>query len=207
MIPHPSLFFSLFLSPSVILPDGHFSIIFAHCLFCFLSLCYAFGCLSVLVCVCLFLHVLGRVWQHWEVTKEVNDDRPSIMLYGLCMVLPWRVAALCSNSEHPVPPYNLAGALPLASPLLTERLCVCDAGGMFADSLFKVRGCEFIWGNVTGLVHIDRVWVMSFHYGMMCHCWEHQFRVATTALFVCEWDTYTNTDKHKRYWETERLFV
>jgi len=51
------------------------------------------------------------------------------MLYGLCMVLPWRVAALCSNSEHSVPPYNLAGALPLASPLPVECLCMCETQG------------------------------------------------------------------------------
>lgn len=46
------------------------------------------------------------------------------MLYGLGTVLPWRVAALCCNSEHSVPPYNLAGALLLASPLLGECLSV-----------------------------------------------------------------------------------
>lgn len=80
------------------------------------------------LCVSPLLHVLGGVWQHWEVTKEVNDDRPSIMLYGLCMALPWRVAALCSNSEQSVPPYNLAGAPSLTSPLLAECLFMWDTG-------------------------------------------------------------------------------
>ena len=50
------------------------------------------------------------------------------MLYGLCMGLACSVAALCSNSQHSVPPHHLAGAPPLASPLLVDSLFVGSTG-------------------------------------------------------------------------------
>lgn len=203
MLPHPSLCLTLLplLTPrlpaslSVMLILASFC---PHCLFLFVfvvRLCLLLACL--LWCVSPLLHVLGGVWQHWEVTKEVNDDRPSIMLYGLCMVLPWRVAALCSNSEHSVPPYNLAGALLFASSLLGECSCVWDTGrARVWLTHLSVSHCVFVIQDVCGrvkegmervFVHTAKPWAMSFHYGLICHCWEHHFQPADTtrSAYVC----------------------